>query len=604
MASPSSVPNVLGNTSLSTFDVLIIGSGAGGSAAAYVLTANGLNVLILEAGDNNFPGLDDPTPGMPIPRYGNDEIKASVRLWDQQDPVVEPRTFRNTAQQTAVATADVNLLSRTVGGTTVHADMKFPRFNEVDFRIGTALAEAGRTFPGTSFIDWPLSYDELEPFYTEAEYITGVAGIDSGPGSDPFASRRQASYPMPPLPEMYVGRLLSTAASGLGWHPIRYPAAINTQPYPLFNVSLTRPACVSCGFCSGFGCPNNSKSAAAVTTLRAALLTGRCQLRFNCFASKLRTDSTGQHIVGVDYFDPDGNLQTATADRYILAASAMESARLALLSSLTLSAGPGAHLGRHMLFHAQTTGVGIFKQRLHGERGASVTNGMADFRGVTEGGTGLATDGRLLGGIIEFGTSSEPIGATKSALASLALSAASGSAIGLKDLMVQSPFNAHIAVMIMQAEDAPQPTNQVDLDPTVRDVFGLPVVRLTYRSSDFEKSAHAYYRPLIVKVMQQAGAQFGFVDPTSGPTSPSPSQSRHVMGGLRMSDDPSEAVCDAFGKFHDIDNLYCMDGGVMPSSSGYNPTLTLIALALRAASNIASPGAAERRIGKGALGRR
>lgn len=299
-------------------------------------------------------------------------------------------------------------------------------------------------------------------------------------------------------------------------------------------------------------------------------------------------------------------MQIASADRYILAASAMESVRLVLLSdTLGLSAGPKFHLGRHMLFHAQTTAVGIFKQRLHGERGASVTNGMADFRGVTEGGADLAIDGRPLGGIIEFGTSSEPIGATKSALLSLQVAAQLGSKVGLKELMVQSPFNAHIAVMTMQAEDAPQPTNQVDLDPTVRDVFGLPAVRLTYQSSkEFETAARGYYIPLLINVMKQAGAQFGFVDPTSGPGVPnSPPQSRHVMGGLRMSTDSSLSVCDGFGKFHDIDNLHCMDGGVMPSSSGYNPTLTLIALALRAASNIVNPGAAERRIGTGSLGR-
>jgi len=252
MGLPSSVPNVLGDTSLDAFDVVIIGSGAGGSAAAYVLTSAGLKVLILEAGDNNFPGLDDPQPGLPIPRYGNDEIKASVRLWDRQDPAVEPRTFRVTEQATAKPNEDVNNLNRTVGGATVHADMKYPRFNEVDFRIASALQEARRTFDGTSFIDWPLTYDELEPFYAEAETITGVSGIDSGPGSDPFASRRSGPYPMPPIPEMYVGRLLSKAASEAGWHPIRYPAAINSRPYPPM-AALQRPPCISCGFCSGFG---------------------------------------------------------------------------------------------------------------------------------------------------------------------------------------------------------------------------------------------------------------------------------------------------------------------------------------------------------------
>jgi gluconate 2-dehydrogenase alpha chain len=595
MGLPSSVPNLLGNTSLDSFDVLIIGSGAGGSAAAYVLTSAGLKVLIIEAGDNNFPGLDDPDPAHLVTRYSNDELKASVRHWDRQDPIVEPRTWRRSDTAAARPDPDVNVLNRTVGGTTVHADMKYPRFNEVDFRIASALRDAGRTFDGTSFIDWPLTYDELEPFYAEAEIITGVSGIAEGPGADPFASRRSTPYPMPPLPDMYVGRLLSAAAQEAGYHPIRYPAAINSRPYPSM-AALQRPPCVSCGFCSGFGCPNNSKSSAAVTTLRAALLTGNCQLRFNCFVRKLRTDGGGRHIAGVEYVDADGAVRTATADRYILAASAMESVRLALLSELSLDEGPAFHLGRHMLFHFQTNGVGIFRQRVHGERGSSVTNGMSDFRGVTEGGTGLAKD-RPLGGIVEFGTSSEPINTAKSVLLALDIAINSGSNIRLKDLLVESPFHAHIAVMIVQAEDAPQPGNRVDLDPTVRDVFGLPVVRLTYLNHPFESGAAAHYKPLLIDVMRRAGAIFGFVDPSGG----TPPRSRHVLGGLRMSDNPAESVCDRFGRLHDIDNLYCMDGAVMPSGSGYNPTLTLIALALRAAGNLLEPGAPERRIGQGPL---
>ncbi|MEO8605374.1 MAG: NAD(P)-binding protein, partial [bacterium] len=240
MPQPSAVPNVLGNTSLERFDAVIIGSGAGGSAAAYVLTSAGLKVLILEAGDNNFPGLDDPAPGMPVSRFSNDELKGPIRLFDRQDPIVEPRTYRAVDLVDAKADPDVNILNRTVGGTTTHADMKYPRFNEVDFRLATALADAGRSFDGTSFIDWPLSYDELEPFYGEAERITGVAGLD---GSDPFASRRSQPYPMPPSPEMYIGRVLSEGARKAGYHPIRYPAAINSRPYPAAP-ALQRPPCV------------------------------------------------------------------------------------------------------------------------------------------------------------------------------------------------------------------------------------------------------------------------------------------------------------------------------------------------------------------------
>lgn len=592
MAQGSAVANLLGNTSLDRFDAVVVGSGAGGSTAAYVLTSAGLNVLILEAGDNNFPGLDDPSPGMPVPRYSNDELKGPVRLFDRQDPILEPRTFRASDAVAAEANEDVNILNRTVGGTTVHADMKFPRFNEVDFRIASALQAAGRLPPDTSFVDWPLTYDEIEPWYTEAENITGVAGLAGG---DPFASRRSGPYPMPPSPEMYVGRLLSAGATKAGYHPFHYPAAINSRPYPPI-AALQRPPCVNCGFCSGFGCPNNAKSSAAVTTLRAALLSGRCQLRFNCHVRRLL--ASGRTVSAVEYVDPQGSVRTAPGDHVILAASAMESARLALLSDLALSAGPAFHLGRHMLFHLQTNGVGIFRQRIHGERGQSVTNGISDFRGVNEGGTDLHPDGRPLAGIVEFGTSSEPIGTGKSSRQALDVAANIPSIrdVTLKQLLVESPFHAHIAVMIVQAEDAPQATNRVDLDPTVRDVFGLPVVRLTYASHRFELDAAAFYKPKLVEVMRLAGAQFGFVDPTTGPP-----RSRHVLGGLRMGNLPEESVTDAFGRLHDFDNLYCMDGGVMPSGSGYNPTLTLIALALRSAAHIVDPASPERRIGQGPL---
>ena len=582
MSLPSSVPNVLGNTSLDApFDVAIIGSGAGGSAAAYVLTGAGLKVLILEAGNNYFPGLDNPET-LPFPLFSNDELKFGIRGMVMQNPIVEPRTFRQSSSDAAQANPDVNVLARNVGGTTVHADMKYPRFNEVDFRLKTALDAAARTFDGTSFADWPLTYGDLEPFYVQAEQLSGVSGIADGAGADPFASdRKGVPYPLPPTHQMYVGRVLANGAQLKGYHPIRFPGATNSRPYD------GRPACVNCGFCSGFGCPNNSKGSAAVTSLRKALLTGNCQVRFNCHVSRL-VRGASNHVTAAEYFDADGNLQSVSADRFVLAASAIESARLCFLSDL---GGPGLgnssdQLGRHMMFHFQTTAVGIFKQRLHGERGNSVSNGMSDFRGVTEGGTGLRTDFPYLGGIIEFGTSSEPMRSTKSFLRPDALAFAKLVGLSLKQLLIEGPFSAHIAVMTMQAEDAPQPTNRVDLDPTVTDVFGLPVPRLTYLNHRFELDAKAFYQPKMLDVLEAAGAQFGFFQPYDPAT---PADSRHVMGGLRMGANSTTSVCDAFGKFHDLDNLYCTDGGVFVTASGYNPTLTIIALALRAAQNIVQP---------------
>jgi choline dehydrogenase-like flavoprotein len=581
---PSSVPGVLGNTSLSQFDVIIIGSGAGGSMAARTLAkVGGKKVLILEAGPNYFMGLDDPAPNRPVPLFSNDELKLSERRLISQDPFLEPRTFRETPSDTAAFTEDVNTLPRTVGGAAVHADMKYPRFNVIDFRIASELASQGLTYPDTNFSDWPVTYDELEPFYTEAERLTGVQGLL---GADPFESRRSRDFVMPPGVPMYIAQLLSDGARMQGYMPFPFPSAVNSRPYG------GRPPCVDCGFCSGYGCPNNSKCSPAVTTLRDALLSGNCQLRFNCMVTRL-THTGGRHVTGVEYVDGDGTKQQATADQFIISASAIESARLCLLSDLG-GAGLGnssAMVGRNLMFHFQTIAIGIFKQRLHGERGRSVTHGIADFRGVVPGGEAI-DPAKKLGGIIEFGTDSEAISAAKNNLRALQFARLQGIKITLKDLIVNSPFQARNGALEMQAEDAPQVTNQIDLDPTLRDVFGLPVPRITYANSSFELDARTFYSPKLLDILKAAGAQYGFIAPAD-----SPSQSRHIMGTLRMGNDPSASVCDAFGKFHDVDNLYCMDGGAFVTASGYNPTLTIITLALRAAANLVFPGSPERVIG-------
>ena len=570
MSLPSHVAGVLGETTLDSFDVVIIGSGPGGCAAAHVLTQAGKNVLVLEAGNNYFLGLDDPAPGMPVPLFANDELKASARGFGKQDPLIEPRTLRTRADVPALANEDVNTLGRTVGGAWIHADCKIPRFNEIDFRLASALSDAGRVFDGANFADWPLSYAELEPHYALAESLSGASGSSEGEGADPFASARSAPYPLPPHNPMYVDRVLAQGARLAGLHPFSYPAAINSRPYD------GRPACVNCGFCSGYGCPNNSKGSGPVTTLRKALLTGRCQVRYDCFVRRLLY--SGRNVTGVEYVDDAGEVIEVGGDQFILAASPIEDARLCFLSDPG-GAGLGnssGQVGRNLMFHLQTIAVGLFKQRLHGDRGQSVSGGFSDFRGVEPGGAALATDGRPLAGIIEFGTNSEAIFEGKTYVTQFA-TIAQQLGLTVKQLMLESPLRDHLAVMIMQAEDAPVLGNRVDLDPSVRDVYGLPVPRITHTSHAFERAAAEYYQPKLVEIMGLAGAQLSFIGP------PDALGTRHVMGTLRMGTDPATSVCDAFGKFHDLDNLYNADGAVFVTASGYNPTLTLIALALRTA---------------------
>lgn len=560
---PSKVPNVLGDTSLDRFDVVVIGSGAGGGMATRVLATNGLKVCVLEAGNNYWLGLDDPAPDRPISLFSNDEIKMRARELIRQQARVEPRTFRaSDADGERTYVGDVNALPKNVGGGWVHADMKTPRFAAFDFQLGTLLGDV----PGASFADWPLTYDELEPFYAAAERLIGVQGLA---GADPFAEPRSGPYPMPPGPPMYVANLLSEGARKLGLHPFPYPGAVTSRPY------RGRPPCNDCGFCSGYGCPINAKG--SVAPLRDALLTGNVQLRYNAIATRLVTDASRRRVTAVEYLDPDGNPASVRGDRIVLAASPIESARLLFESDLD---GPGLGnssglVGRNLMFHHQTIGVGIYRQDLHGERGKSVTTGFSDFRGVPN------DPDRPLGGIVEFGTNSEKIADARQSM-DLGFRGAT-----LKSYLRSSPFGRHIAVLIMQAEDAPQPTNRVDLDPRVKDINGRPVPRITYQAHPFEIFARNFYGPKLVELHGAAGAQFAFVAPPNdgGPTP----TSAHIMGTLRMGTDPATSVTDAFCKLHDLENVYSADGAPFPTGSGYNPTLTIQALALRTAGAMVDP---------------
>jgi gluconate 2-dehydrogenase alpha chain len=593
---------VLGNRSLEQFEFCIIGSGAGGGTAAHVLTAAGHSVLILEAGHNPFPDLDA-AGELPLPLHSNDELKYATRDYIQQQALLEPRVFRQNEMAEGTLEGDVNLLPKAVGGAFQHADCSVPRFNVVDFRLKSSMealiaATPGLTVPGfgadaasANFVDWPFGYAELEPFYAEAEHLYGVQGVA---GDNVFESVRSGPYPMPPGVPMYFALLLAEGARrtppffGEPLHPHIYPKAINSQ----FRDG--RPPCVDCGYCSGFGCPNNAKGSPAVTVLRRALLTGRCQLRFNAQAVNLVRE--GSRVTAVDYIDGEGVRRSATASAFLLAASPIESARLCLLSD---PGGPGlgnasGELGRNLMFHFQTNVNGFFPQRLHGQRGRAVTHGLSDFRGVLPGGTDIRVfidetgPHVYMGGICEF---SAPQGLPieeDGVVYTLELPGSLGAAPGLplKNVMRDLPLGQHLCGFLMQAEDAPQRTNRVDLDPRYTDVYGSPVARITYKNHPYETSARKFYIPILKEILTNAGATATFIAPCS-PDILGPPSTRHVMGTLRMGVDPATTVTDPTGKFHALENLYACDGSVLPTSSGYNPTLTIIAVALKIAHGIA-----------------
>jgi gluconate 2-dehydrogenase alpha chain len=593
--------DVLGNAALDAFDFCVIGSGAGGGTAAHVLAAAGAKVLVLEAGHNPWPGLDGRE--LPLPLHSNDELKYAVRDYIGQQSFLEPRTFRTNTATEGTLEEDVNHLPKAVGGAFQHADCGVPRFNAIDFRLRSTMetliaATPGLTVPGfgadagsANFADWPFTYDELEPFYVEAEQLYGVAGVA---GDNIFESPRSRPYPMPPGVPMYLALKLAEGARrttllGESLHPHVYPKAINSE----FRDG--RPPCVDCGYCSGFGCPNNAKGSPAVTALRRALRSGSCQLRVN--ATAVRLLHRGRTVTAVEYVDGTGRRQTASADAFVLAASPIESARLCLLSD---PEGPGlgnssGQLGQNLMFHFQTNVNGFAAERIHGQRGRAVTHGLTDFRGVEPGGAAIRVFTRAdgsrhvaMGGICEF-AAPQGLPITEDGVTyAIDLPGPFGARGGLrlKNAMRDLPLGQHLFGLLMQAEDAPRRTNFVDLDRRYRDVFGLPVARITYRNHEYERSARRFYIPLMKQVLLNAGATKVFVTPCL-PFVVGPPSTRHVMGTLRMGADPATSVTGPGGRFHDLDNLYACDGSVFPTSSGYNPTLTIIAVALKIAHGIA-----------------
>ncbi|MGH3735208.1 MAG: GMC oxidoreductase [Micromonosporaceae bacterium] len=554
---------------------IVVGSGAGGCVAALTLAEAGWDVLVLEKGPNLFGDLTGDGPLRTT--FSNDELKRT-RYFENPDPLACPRTFRTSADQAASYTGPVAELAQVVGGGTVHWDAKVPRFWDLDFQQAEALGPV----PGAEVRDWPFTYQELAPYYDEIESWLGVQGDAA---AMPEHSRRRAPrtgpYPMPPGPPQRSSLLLAEAGRRMGLEPFPIPAAINSRPHH------GRPACVNCGFCAEYGCPSHAR-ASAVDLLRTALRTGRVELVPQTMVTAV--EATGVRWVRLD---PDGTRREGSypGDVVVLAASAIETARLALLSGLP---DPSGRIGQRLMFHYYIDMFGVFgDERVHSHRGRSATHCVEEYADPDFPGTRAAAAEYglpyLRGGVVELGLGGHPIAEAKT-YQLLLRELRPGKPFGadFKRLMRASPLRDRYAKIAMVGNDHPYRGNNVTLDPSVHDVYDVPVARVTYQLGPHERLGQGFYAGHLVRLLQQAGADVvsgSFLMPGGG--NGGPPDSVHVLGGMPLGTDPKTSVCDPYGRVHGTENIYVADGSVFVTSGSHNPTLTLMAVALRSMRHLA-----------------
>ncbi len=553
---------------------VIVGSGAGGSVTAMVLAEAGWDVVLFEMGPNYYSDLAGHGPFPTV--FSNDELKKH-RYFEQPDPLAYPRTFRQNSSQNAAQTyvGAVNDLSNQVGGTFPHSDSKFTRMWDIDFKGLSILGPV----PGTDMADWPFEYSDIAPYYDELQTLLGVQGdLGSIPAHVQKYQPQQTPFPMPPGAQQRSSMLLAAGAKRLGLHPFYFPMAINSVEY---NGS---PACNNCGFCSGYGCPISAKPNTLIP-LRRALQTGRTDLR--ALNQVLKVNFTGRRATGVSYIDPQGRLGGESADVVVLACSAILTPRLALLSELP---DPYSRIGKRIMFQNFYDAFAVFlDQRVHPNRGRSTTQCMFDFNDPDF--PGARAFARLAGlpyiraGLSELGGSQLPI--TEASFYQQILGFLPGLQFfgrPFKELMRVSLLRDRLAGTDVFGTDMPYLTNNVTLDPTIKDINGQPAPRITYTIGKFEKVSEAFFLPVLTAMMGASGAQLfaalplRLVTSLSGPPVPS---GYHTMGGMQMGVDPKTSVVDAYGRMHQMDNVYCADGSVFVTSGGSNPTQTMMAVAMR-----------------------
>ncbi|MBW3634438.1 MAG: GMC family oxidoreductase [Chloroflexi bacterium] len=562
-----------GARGISRPDVCIIGLGAAGGVAAHVLTSAGLDVVGLEAG----------------PHWAKEDFAPDeMTMYNRRNTLgakfnSELQTLRPD-EETPTRPADYSLgkMMNGVGGGSVHWGAWARRFFPTDFLIRSATIERyGEEAlpPDADVVDWPFTYEDLEPYYTKAEYALGVSGgayrvngklVDTEHGNA-LEADRSAPFPMPPLRSFGWGERFKDASRRLGLHPFNVPAGVNSIPYD------GRPACTYCGFCSGYGCYNDAKASTLVTTIPKAVETGRLDIRPFSRVVRVNTDASGK-AKSVDYIGPAGTLERIEARAFLLSAYTTENIRLLFLSaSDTFPDGLGNEkglLGKFFMTHQYVEVMALFDEEINRFTGPTPQAvALDDYNADFFDHTGL---GFIRGGAIGMENQTHPIGASENVPPG-----APGWGRSYKEWILRN-WNK-VTFLRAQPESLAYASNYMDLDPVARDTsgIGLPVMRFTYRQRDNELRMIDFLQDRMGEILTEMGAHEVWKGRTWTGVG-----SSHDYGGCRMGSDAATSVCDGFGRLHDTPNLFVLGGATFNSCAGQNPTLTIAAMAWRTADRV------------------
>ena len=550
------------------FDVCIIGSGAGGGPVAWTLAQAGYSVVVLEKG-----------PWLSEQDLFKDELAAGrravywPRLRDEQH-VIESPLDGGGWSATPTSESGWNFWNgNMVGGATNLMSGFFHRLKPEDFRL---LSEFGPV-EGANLVDWPIGYDDLEPYYAKVESVVGVSGkVEPHLYQEP---RSTPDFPFPPTAEHPISGWIDEACEALGYHPLRVPRAI--LPFD----ALGRKGCSYSGYCGSYGCSTGAKGSARAALLDEAVRTGRCEVRPFSKVFALASDDRGQ-VTRADYYDRDGALHHIDAKLFVVACQPIESVRL-----LMCSTGPAhpdgignrhGQLGRNLVFSAGGSGSGYLTYAKLDERRAAelkilgpfVNRALQDWYFIDDPEFGP----RAKGGTIDllFGHPN-------------AVSRANSTKWENGELLWGAPLKRKLErwfsedrEIIFEVFNDWLPTDDcfVTLDPGVKDRWGTPVARVRIGYHPHDLKVGAYLAEKGKKVLEQMGADW-ISSGVSG--SPPPNL---VACGCRFGTDPAGSVLDPECRVHGVDNLFVTDGSFMPTGGSVPYTWTVYANAFRVADRI------------------